>query len=284
MKRTGGNTNSADSLAKVCEWLERCQRSHKCLSDTPSPLPKRVIDVSSSKVRLCETDEETGRYLCLSHCWGDTRSPCRTTVATLPSNLTTISWDSLPATFQDAIDFFTRRLDLQYIWIDSICIIQDSEEDWLEQSALMANIYESAFITLCATASTNDDGGCYSDVPDNLRQREVTAKTRDGTEYTIYVRDQLNDGHIFGWTQGIGLPTTWSPLFPLVARGWTFQERLLSLRLVHFTAGELMWECNELSACECQPGTAQKGGSPYIQRPGSSTKEAYRHALTSQDR
>ena len=195
VKKSFSSTASQESLAQVREWLEICQTSHGCLGRVPTTLPKRVIDVSLPTVKLYETTMETGQYACLSHCWGATRPACRTTMANLDENRRAILWEALPATFRDAIDF-TRRLGIRYIWIDSICIIQDSAQDWSEQSAQMAPIYGNAFVTLCATASTSDDGGCYLDTPAHLRARKVTAKTRDGTEYDVYVRNLLNHRHL----------------------------------------------------------------------------------------
>jgi hypothetical protein len=176
---------------------------------------------------------------------------CRTTVETLKANLTSIPWDTLPATFQDAIDF-TRRLGLQYIWIDSVCIIQDDAKDWSEQSSLMADIYKNAYVTLCATASASDDGGLYLSTPQYWTPRSILVRKEDNLEYEIHIRHQMAERHF----QTDRDPARKSKEFPLLARAWTYQERLLSPRLVHFTAGEVMWECSEVSACECfEPGT-----------------------------
>ncbi|KAK0630447.1 hypothetical protein B0T17DRAFT_528450 [Bombardia bombarda] len=129
------DAKSGSSLAQAKAWLSACQEFHQCLPNVPPKLPSRVIDVRTSPVKLhVSRPEETGRYACLSHCWGDVRPPCRTTTETLERNLNAIPWEILPATFSDAIDY-TRRLGLDYIWIDSICIIQDSDHDWSEQSA-----------------------------------------------------------------------------------------------------------------------------------------------------
>ncbi|KXX78515.1 Heterokaryon incompatibility protein 6, OR allele [Madurella mycetomatis] len=157
----------------------------------------------------------------------------------------------LPATFQDAIDF-TRRLGLRYIWIDSICIIQDSPKDWAEQSSLMADIYGNAHLTICATASAGSDGGCYLPTPEFWRPHKIMPLGPDKKEYTVYVRGHLDERHVPDWSQASrgAHPRN----FPLLTRAWAFQERLLSPRLVHFAAGEIMWECFEASDCECRRG------------------------------
>ena len=273
--KTNGTTASAHTLEMVQEWLEICQSSHKQCSLRGLPqvvLPKRLLDVSLPRVRLYETNIEFGRYACLSHCWGATRPACRTTSATLEANKTGIEWDALPATFQDAIDF-TRQLGLRYIWIDSVCIIQEDATDWIEQSALMANIYENAYVTLCATASFSDDGGCYLPHPLHRSLRWISVAKRDGTNYEVYVRHQVEERHIPDWDRATRENMRRS--FPLMTRAWAFQERLLSPRLIHFTAGEMMWECSELSTCECSRGKH----SPFIRY--NSPKKLHGEALSS---
>jgi hypothetical protein len=125
VKKLPETTASSESLTKVQEWLNLCHESHKlCQPRAPSVLPKRVLDVSLPQVRLYESYNESGRYVSLSHCWGKTIPACRTTSITIEVNRCGIDWEAFPATFQDAIQF-TRRLGLKYIWIDSVCIIQD---------------------------------------------------------------------------------------------------------------------------------------------------------------
>jgi hypothetical protein len=270
-------TDSDISLATARQWLETCRTSHHCLSDKPTTLPKRVLDVSSSTVKLVETDQTLGQYACLSHCWGKQKPTCRTLMSTLEANKQGIPWNPMPATFQDAIDF-TRRLGLQYIWIDSLCIIQDSDEDWVEQSALMADIYGNAYVTLCATASHSDDGGCYRHTPNHLIPRKITARDRSGREFQVYVRDHIQLRHIPPWyraTEGSN-----PQLFPLMTRAWTYQERLLSPRLIHFAAGELMFECSMLSACECHRN-GYGGNSTFMHH--HAEKKAFQKAMESRD-
>jgi hypothetical protein len=256
VRKIHGSTDSDDSLAQVRWWLDTCRSRHKCLPKTPSVLPKRVVDVGSSDssaVKLCETGNKIGQYVCLSHCWGTCRPACNTTLATLEENRRAIDWNMLPKTFQDAIDF-TRRLGLRYIWIDSLCIVQDSPDDWNEQSLLMAHIYGNAYVTLCATASVSDNGGCYLQPPHALRSRKINVRRCDGKEYEVYVYHNLP--HI-NW-ESFG-----DHLFPLMERGWAFQERLLSPRLVHFVAGELLWECGELSDCGCNHYWRRERGNSF---------------------
>jgi hypothetical protein len=274
------DTSSSTDRAKVQAWLKLCQETHKtCAPQQPelALLPHRVIDVSANQIRLVETDKVEGQYVCLSHCWGTVLPSCRTTSETLASNKRNIAWDTLPETFQDAIDF-TRRLGFEYIWVDSICIIQDDSTDWAWQSSCMASIYATAVVTLCATASSHDDGGCYSAPPPIWRPHEFRISTRDGIEYEVYMRCDLDQRHIPEWHQAS--TNSYAPNLPLMSRGWTYQERPLSRRLVHFVAGEVMWECSELSDCGCFQGEIGRSAYMKFHSPKHTTGERYVQTTT----
>lgn len=143
----------------ISTWLKDCQIDHSACKPSASrgTLPTRVIDVGSSDggtvPRICETNGVTGDYIALSHCWGGGQ-PLKTTKENISSMKTGIPWAKLPNTFQDAITV-TRRLGLRYLWIDSLCIVQDDAQDWEREAANMAVIFESAYLTIAATAATN---------------------------------------------------------------------------------------------------------------------------------
>lgn len=106
-------------------------------------MPTRVIQILGfQNVRLYESNGEIAQYLCLSHCWGDNEF-LKTTTITVHRNRTRIAWSTLPRTFQDAITF-TRHLGFEFIWIDSLCIIQDDIEDWRTEgskASILRKIY-----------------------------------------------------------------------------------------------------------------------------------------------
>jgi hypothetical protein len=135
---TSGNTISLASFRLVENWLSQCIQDHKsCNAITTSALPSRVLDLFSTQpnVVLCEPKKKDARYVCLSHCWGDARG-ITTTLTNIALFKNIVPFESLPRTFQEAI-IFTRKLGVQYLWIDSLCIIQDDEEDWREESTKM---------------------------------------------------------------------------------------------------------------------------------------------------
>lgn len=110
--------------------------------------------------RLYVTKGEKESYICLSHCWGDFQ-PIRTTTTNIEDHKKSIPWQFLPQTFQDAIDL-TRFLSIRYLWIDSLCIIQDDRDDWAKESAAMASVYGNSYLTISATAAANCSKGLYA--------------------------------------------------------------------------------------------------------------------------
>jgi hypothetical protein len=99
-----------------------------------------------------------------------------------------ISWESIPRTFQDAITF-ARHLGLAYIWIDSLCIVQDDLMDWQEQSGIMTTIYSNSYITLAAAVSDGPESGIFTKGQRYHGTRQTLAHfTRDGVNIPILAR------------------------------------------------------------------------------------------------
>jgi hypothetical protein len=104
---------------------------------------------------LLETKGRSGKYAALSYCWG-TDKVLKTTRDSLDQFTKEIDWAGLPWTFQDAVTV-ACKLSIQYLWIDSLCIIQDSTEGWETESAKMGYYYERAFITITASSCASAD-------------------------------------------------------------------------------------------------------------------------------
>ncbi len=182
-----------------------------------------------------------GAYAALSHCWGK-KQPLKTTRSTFSARKTEIIWTSIPKTFQDAITT-SRSIGLEYIWIDSLCIIQDDSNDWNVESMRMMEIYANAYITIASTWADSGQKGCYS----ARKGRYVTVwrpPESSSSMYThipeVYARPEIDHRLMFK--------------LPLCGRGWTLQEHVLSRRVIHFTPSELRFECRSAGTCECTPG------------------------------
>jgi hypothetical protein len=198
------------------------------------------IGLSDSPVRLYETNGQDGRYVALSHCWGKNQM-LKTENRSLEQHKQGISWNILPRTFQDAITF-ARRIDVRYIWIDSLCIIQDDSEDWESESAQMASIYANSFLTIVAAKAANSTEGCFAIVPERERTHNITGvDNKTGAGFTIYARPTIKHADDIEGEK----------FFPIASRAWCYQEQVLSPRLLHFHYCELKWECMEKTSCEC---------------------------------
>ncbi|KAK3642958.1 hypothetical protein LTR56_010555 [Elasticomyces elasticus] len=165
------NTSSYATVERIKEWMRTCgEEHHLCAIPPASVLPLRVVEVSNHRARVVYSDGVVAPYLTLSHCWGS--SPVirllRENIHALEKD---IPWTSLSKTFQDAI-LLTWRLGFRYIWIDSLCILQDSTEDWEFHASRMAQIYSKSQLTLSADGGTDGSHGLFSErsqEPYNLR-------------------------------------------------------------------------------------------------------------------
>lgn len=200
-------------------------------------MPTRVIDVGptdgSLQPRLHPTGAEVGQWATLSHCWGKTVT-IKLTSDTFEERLRGIPIAEMPRNFRDAI-VVTRMLGIRYLWIDSLCIIQDSSEDWLQESAKMGEIYKNSLITIAATNAHESAAGFLSN-----RSAEVVCHIRMDRDLMIpvYVRPKIE---WYGSAEIVG---------PLSRRGWVLQERLLPLRILHFGGQQTMWQCRTKSLAE----------------------------------
>ncbi|RSL95756.1 hypothetical protein CEP52_011912 [Fusarium oligoseptatum] len=238
--------------ALVSEWLEDCEQNHKtCKKPTPN-LPTRVLFIGSD-VRLphlYEGQNEEARYTALSHCWGGgEHHPPSTTRKTLAKHKEAIDWADLPQTFTDAMEV-TRLLGIEYIWIDSLCIIQDDADDWVRESANMANIYQQAVLTISADGAADSYAGLFNTVSKRTAAEPKKIQWTDGShEQDLYTRlTDLPPKSV----RTHSIATVNIEENPLRGRAWALQEWLVSSRVVHFTKGELIWECKKVHRCECQ--------------------------------
>lgn len=134
------DSGSEELLQRLKILVDECQTHHtQCNVPSDTLLPDRLVQVQllggSHLLRVVDSKGKTGQYTALSHCWGQpgTVPPVKCTKASLKSQQDSIPWDSLSKTLQDAV-IITRALGIQYLWIDSLCIIQDDEDDWREQA------------------------------------------------------------------------------------------------------------------------------------------------------
>ena len=241
-----GNTGSVEALQWINNMITRCDSEHdNCTRLSETRPPKRLLDLGEPQggrtqtsvggdIRLIETNNTHADYVCLSHCWG-TGPAFKTTKENLAERMRSINFRDLPKTFSDAVGV-TRELKKRYLWIDSLCIIQDDNRDWQMEGLRMNEIYGNAYLTIAASGSGGPDKGLFSESPHH-RLRDFSF-TLSGEHFVMKVRRKVQHFNSVD-------------AFPLLRRGWVFQERVLSRRVLHFGPQELVWECMEREECEC---------------------------------
>ncbi|PVI03830.1 HET-domain-containing protein [Periconia macrospinosa] len=239
-------------IATIKSWLQRCNGQHEgCPSPKPK-LPTRLLYITEKIVQLVETESlPYSPYLTLSHCWGnDPANMLKTTTKTLERHRRGIEWGQLPAVFRDALTI-TKAVGCQWIWIDSLCIVQDDEDDWGKESLEMANVYSNSVLNIAATFSSNSSNTFFRNrCPFDGDGPQLFARLAHWPTHAMITGQ-------FGFLPGRTEPDR---IAPLLQRAWVFQERLLAPRTVHIGSSELIWECNSSLMCECGGISATQQG------------------------
>jgi Heterokaryon incompatibility protein (HET) len=233
-----GAPSSEDSLPIIKKWFERCCNSHsKCNIRQRSFRPTRLLYIGDDvpRLRLSANYEAGVKYATLSHSWGHI-SLATLHAGTLQQFRTEIPVEAISKTFKDAI-CVAKTLDIQYIWIDSLCILQNDSDDWKKESSLIYCVYSNSTINIAASDAIDGTQGCF------FKRRQTWRCQIQGLcaqEELIYecvppekhIRDMAS---------------------PLESRGWRYQERYLAPRTLYFTEREVYWECHHTNACETFP-------------------------------
>jgi hypothetical protein len=241
--------SSSDGCFEIASmWLQKCLDTHDECPKQPSPLPSRVIDVGSDgrDPFLHISKDECGLWLAMSHCWGLEQN-FTTTSSTLDLFSQSIPMADLPETFKDAI-LITRRLGYQYVWVDSLCIVQDSQEDWEAESQNMAIIYQNATATISADAANGDRQGIFKGVKSRRDKFKLLAlpyhSLKRGLRGKMFV--SVRQGrHDF-------------KTMPLQTRAWVLQEKALSVRSLRYQHTGLFWHCQTATSTEVRPSLVQR--------------------------
>lgn len=226
-----------------------CQNSHPdCSNDrNRDEVPPTLPDASIRLLRICDEKliltymtprEILPHYVALSHCWGS----CPT-LKTLSTNIERfrieIALRELPSTFADAVKM-TRMLGFEYIWIDSLCIIQDNALDWEQQSSLMAFVYGNADLVLAASRAPSTEDGFLKERK-SYRESSLRLASVQNKKNSLNLRYRLLQ------------PKGMAPMLdPLDCRAWALQERLLARRYLAIGSHDMSWTCMTSSACECE--------------------------------
>ncbi|KEZ43450.1 hypothetical protein SAPIO_CDS4636 [Scedosporium apiospermum] len=200
-----------------------------------------LVDPQSVSLHCPDSQKENPRYTTLSHCWGGATTIPKLTHQTLSQFKSGIRFKDLPRNFQDAISI-TRNLGLEYVWIDSLCIIQDSPSDWRTEASRMASVYENAYVTIAAAAAKDPFGGCFSARDSALQSACHIPAGISGTDFHVVPPWNVSRNKVNAVRKSA-----------LLSRGWVFQEMVLSPSVVFFLEDGIVWSCRKGEASEQVP-------------------------------
>lgn len=241
---------SEDTIAQIDHWLEDCTHSHPACSSirpkrTASFLtrsPTRLLDLHDSQSKtwnLVLTYGPPARYpyVALTHRWTVTVPKLKE--ENLGQLQTGQPDDILPINYRQIISL-CRALSIRYLWIDSLCILQDSIPDFHREAATMVNVYAGALFTMSICWSSKS--GCLPVRDPSRMIPKVLFRKSNGDQGGVALL-----GNYFRFDEDVSNA-------PINERGWVFQERVLSPRILYLTKEQYYWECDALVACEVYPG------------------------------
>jgi hypothetical protein len=242
------NTGSEQSLDLMKRWVSDCVLGHENCGKgrtERSYSPSRLIHFSMIEdywqLHVAQEDgiPSSTDYVCLSYRWGH-HDQLTLNALTIKQFRQGLSISALPKTFQDAIRI-ARLLSVEYLWIDSLCIMQDSKEDWEVESTRMRAIYANSYCTVAASWAPDPTSGLFKE-----RDHGEIKCGYNTTNWTSEKFGPLGEVRIFGFNE-------WENQLlrsPLHKRGWTLQERILPPRVIYFTERQILWECDTWRRCE----------------------------------
>ncbi len=259
--------NAEQYAGLINHWLQECITNHSLCSQyrkNSYPQPKRIIsllpqgpDTREMECQLTITEEDPwdGKYITLSHRWGQGGFLTLST-SNINAFRDRIPVDLLPRIFQDALQV-ARSLGVQYIWIDSLCIVQDSPEDWEKEAPNMHAIYSNSYFNIAAASDFSSSEGDKSLFPQ--RSAHLVQPCLVQQQFPVLPlshREWVQDPTLVLISSNLGSQRVNQSI--LYSRAWTVQERLLAPRVGNFCSDQLVWECAEMQACETFPRNLEK--------------------------
>jgi hypothetical protein len=288
------NTGGIFALDQAHSWLNTCIERHqycnayyqiiKSKQDQSRPFrPTRLLEIRPDTIRLHLTENAIYHYAALSHRWptnpGTLLRLTTANEADLMNVVPQSSSEGFSKVFLDAVKV-CRRLDIEYLWIDSLCIIQDGDDgvDWNKESARMGDVYKHALCTIAAESIEDPDESLHKGMF-RMHNKALLEPMVDDASFDLKV--DTSSGSIFKWKskeakspkpgQYYLMPTNgWLvdiSKSPLSRRGWVEQERILAPRILHFTSKQIYFDCHQTMANEVWPNGHPTYDKRWIARP-----------------
>ena len=248
-------------IGLVKAWLQICERQHQSMLCEPKFIypsfkhveatdiyhqstlikqPCQPVPLSENSLELTLIDVESSclvntepnvRYIALTYVWGGPQPFQNTKTGRerlyMPGTISTED-TAIPQTIRDAISI-VRMLGERYLWIDSLCIVQDNIRAKMEQISNMGNIYSRAIVTLVAAHGSS----CHAGLPG------VLLGSRNTAQHVEQIGGMLLSNEL-SYLHEIADDLVWN------TRGWTFQESEISKRYLFFTEKCIYFSCNQM--------------------------------------
>ncbi|KAK0717328.1 heterokaryon incompatibility protein-domain-containing protein [Lasiosphaeria miniovina] len=250
-------------LPTAVGWLQTCKGSHKtCDAQHHTFQPERLIMVRGRPLivqRDATKEDVPVQYTTLSYVWGAGQTYVLTQ-SSLDEMCQGLDETRLPRTIADAIDV-TRRLGYDYLWVDALCIVQDSPADKATQLPMMGDIYRNCALTIVAANSAAATEGFLRapDEPDYyippfavpFSQSRPRSQSRSQPQAKAKAKAETPASLQLGFRYDY---KPWKD--PINDRAWTLQERVLSARSLVFSYDGVKWVCREQQTNPSAPADA----------------------------
>ncbi|KAF2010216.1 HET-domain-containing protein [Aaosphaeria arxii CBS 175.79] len=241
-----GDVFSDDAKSQMRKWIHECSEHTCCSPQQDVQLPSRVIDLRPKEdpetPRLIQTTTGMqGQYAILVYCWGNDAKNLLTS-SNISEYLKGIDISQLPQTIQDAIEV-ARSISVPYLWVDALCIMQDSAEDKEKEFAMMEDIYRNSLVAIVAASSASASEGFLKNRPTVL-MGPMPCNLTDRTSWPIPCRlseSEFGTMHL----QCLDCSTDYrEDAENINQRAWTLQEQILPKRFLIFSRHTLQWRCS----------------------------------------
>ncbi|RDL39593.1 uncharacterized protein BP5553_03933 [Venustampulla echinocandica] len=221
------------SRHQIQRWLAECADHNQCPGQAETILPTRVIEVapvgSPDRPRLVVTAGKKGRYAALSYCWGS-NSYGELNQSNLNEYIQTLCLNLLPQTLRDAIAV-TKSISVPYLWVDALCILQDSDNDKSHEMSMMEGVYRDSLVAIVAANSEGATHGFLQPRKTPLESFTLPFRVSESQFGTMSVRE----------LEAMEYDESSEPINE---RAWTLQESLLAHRYLIYSSHTLQWRCN----------------------------------------
>jgi hypothetical protein len=257
------NTASQESFYRARQWLRTCVEEHEPAptrsSSSPVERPARLLEVRYEEglecVRVVLTESEMPSFAALSYCWGPTSAVWKTNTQNYARRQSWFPVAQLAQTIQDACSI-THELGLRHVWIDSICILQDDEVDWSREAAKMGSVYSLAQVSIAGASAADAQAGLFN----SKSTDHISDHMSEGGHFMSKITSTLSDGRVSNLylcsNRVFARSRQYEPLVesgPWAKRAWTYQEEILSSRILYYTDKQLFWQCAHCEECEDGP-------------------------------